>query len=84
MKIKLITEGIIYKENKHGMEGVLFMFAAYYMRSFSEKFSGDEDIYETSELLLPVQSELSLLLMPFGTAQLSEILLFLKESPQTP
>lgn len=84
MKIKLITEGITYKENKHGMEGVLFMFAAYHMRSFSEKFSGDEDIYETSELLLPVQSELSLLLMPFGTAQLSEILLFLKESPQTP
>lgn len=34
------------------MEGVLFMFAAYCMRSFQE-FSHGEDLYEISEVLLP-------------------------------
>ena len=36
-------------------------------------------MYEMSKLLLLVQSELNLLIMYFGTAQLSDILLFLKQ-----
>lgn len=64
----LVTEGIMYGENKYGMEGVLIVFAAYYMRLF-QTFSCGKDLYVMSKLLLSVQSELSLLMMHFGTAQ---------------